>query len=348
MPIVAEKYQFVVGVDTHAKKHLLCLINNLGEKLGVYECRVLEKDFRKLLAFLRKKTSNGVNTQKILFAIEGTSSYGETFTRFLEAEGEMACEVAPPKTKQRAGIGKNDPIDAEFAARGVLHLRVDRLVIPRAAGYRKQLRTLLASRDILTKQCTMNKNALNALVRSSTSTTDSRKSLSNMQIEQLRRCRGQGVGDREARRLAGEINRLMGLIISNERELLGLVTILAKPLLDCFGVGAVCAARFICAYSHKGRIRSAAAFASLAGVAPIPASSGNVVRHRLNHFGDRMLNQALDVVARARMNFEPRTKTYVEKRTADGKTRREVRRLIKCYIAKNMFKRLESLNLGVD
>lgn len=91
------------------------------------------------------------------------------------------------------------------------------------------------------------------------------------------------------------------------------------------------------AYSHPGRIRSDAAFASLAWVTPLQASSGNTVRHRLNRHGDRLLNQALDVIARSRMHYEAVTKDYVEKRTTEGLSCREIRWILKRYIARNVF-----------
>ena len=96
------------------------------------------------------------------------------------------------------------------------------------------------------------------------------------------------------------------------------------------------------AWSHLGRIRSESAFASLAGVNPIPASSGNTVRHRINRGGDRRLNRALHMAVVTRMRMDPRTRAYVERRTAEGRTIREIRRCLKRYLAREIYRRLNS------
>lgn len=97
------------------------------------------------------------------------------------------------------------------------------------------------------------------------------------------------------------------------------------------------------AYSHHGRFRNEAAFASLAGVAPLQASSGNTTRHRLNRHGDRHLNMALDVVIKSRMRFDETTKEYVQRRTAEGLSYREIKRVLKRYLARAVFRQLQQL-----
>ena len=114
----------------------------------------------------------------------------------------------------------------------------------------------------------------------------------------------------------------------------------APQLLDLPGVGAVVAATVLLAWSHPGRIRSEAAFAALAGASPLPASSGNTTRHRLNRGGDRRLNRALYTVALVRMGHDPRTRAYVTRRTAEGRTKREVMRNLKRYISRQIFRTL--------
>ncbi|WP_460521514.1 transposase, partial [Humibacter antri] len=106
------------------------------------------------------------------------------------------------------------------------------------------------------------------------------------------------------------------------------------------GVGPVTAAVFLTAYSHPGRVRDEAAFAALAGASPIPASSGNTTRYRLNRNGDRQLNSALDVVARVRLSNDPDTRAYKQRRLAEGKTAREIRRILKRYIARQIYRTL--------
>ena len=116
---------------------------------------------------------------------------------------------------------------------------------------------------------------------------------------------------------------------------------LAPGLQDYVGIGPMTASVIICAYSHRGRIRSEAAFAALAGVAPLPASSGNTTRHRLSRSGDRQLNRAFDTIVRTRMSFDPATRDYLQRRTGEGKTRREARRTLKRYVCRSIFRQLE-------
>lgn len=139
---------------------------------------------------------------------------------------------------------------------------------------------------------------------------------------------------RRARDLDVEARRL-------EERIEAVVRAWRPDMLDEFGVGPLVAATVLCAWSHAGRVRSEAAFASLAGVAPIPASSGLVVRHRLNRSGDRQLNRALHTVVLCRLRYDPVTRAYAERRRAEGKTDREIKRCLKRYVARQLFKRLE-------
>ena len=114
-----------------------------------------------------------------------------------------------------------------------------------------------------------------------------------------------------------------------ERKILAHVRALAPALLDEPGVGPIVAAQLIVAWSHPGRVRSEAAFARLAGVAPVPASSGQTQRHRLSRGGDRQLNRALHTIVLHRRQHDPQTKDYIEKRIAEGKSRRDATRPLK-------------------
>ena len=126
-----------------------------------------------------------------------------------------------------------------------------------------------------------------------------------------------------------------------EGEILGLVGRLAPELLDPLGVGPITAARVLVSWSHPGRFRSEAAFASFAGVSPIPASSGLTHRHRINRSGDRQLNRAPHTITLIRMRLDPATKTYVARRVAEGKTSRDAQRCLKRAICRQLFKILE-------
>ncbi|MFC3241731.1 transposase [Gordonia humi] len=113
-------------------------------------------------------------------------------------------------------------------------------------------------------------------------------------------------------------------------------------LLDEPGVGPVVAAQLLISWSHHGRVRNEAAFASLAGVAPLETSSGQHSRHRLNRGGDRALNRALHTVAITRMRCHPETRAYEIRRTAEGKTHRDIRRSVKRALARRLYRRIEA------
>jgi len=126
-------------------------------------------------------------------------------------------------------------------------------------------------------------------------------------------------------------------------EIRALVTQLAPELLDEPGVGPISAAQLLLAWSHQGRLRSEAAFARLAGAAPIPASSGQTIRHRLDRGGDRQLNRALHTIVVARRKQHPATIAYIQRRTSEGKTVREAIRCLKRYLARSLFRMLEAM-----
>jgi len=127
-----------------------------------------------------------------------------------------------------------------------------------------------------------------------------------------------------------------------EHEILAHVRALAPQLLDEPGVGPIVAAQLIVAWSHPGRVRSEAAFARLAGVAPIPASSGQTTRHRLSRGGDRQLNRALHTIVLHRRQHDPKTKQYIAQRIAEGKSRRDATRLLKRYLARHLYRLLQN------
>ena len=126
-----------------------------------------------------------------------------------------------------------------------------------------------------------------------------------------------------------------------EREITELVTSTHSELLALPGLGAISAAQVLISWSHPGRFRSEAAFATFSGAAPIPASSGLTNRHRLNRSGDRQLNRALHTIALTRARIDPATHTYLARRTAEGKTMREAKRCLKRIIARQLFRHLE-------
>ena len=144
------------------------------------------------------------------------------------------------------------------------------------------------------------------------------------------------------RSVARRIKQLIAEERELAREIKTLTEKLAPQLLDQPGVGPLLAAQVVLSWSHKGRIRSEAAFARLAGVAPIPASSGQTIRYRLDRSGDRQLNRALHQILVTRRRIHPPTIAYIERRLSEGKTRREANRCLKRYLARSLYRLLEN------
>ncbi len=144
------------------------------------------------------------------------------------------------------------------------------------------------------------------------------------------------------RSLARRIQAATSEAAELEHEILAQVRVLAPALLDEPGIGPIVAAQLIVAWSHRGRLRSEACFARLAGVAPVPASSGQTTRHRLSRGGDRQLNRALHTIVLHRRQHDPITRDYIAKRIAEGKSRRDATRLLKRYLARHLYRLLEN------
>jgi transposase len=149
------------------------------------------------------------------------------------------------------------------------------------------------------------------------------------------------------RALARRIQLLNAEVAEHSRAITMLVRAWRPELLTRTGVGPIVAATVLCAWSHAGRCRTDAAFAMLGGAAPIPASSGQTVRVRLNRSGDRQLNQALHLVVLTRLRYDPATRADAQRRRAEGKTNREIRRCLVRYVARQLYRLLEA-NPGFD
>ena len=344
MTIVAEKYAYVIGVDTHARTHTYAITATAtGACTGCEAFPVTGAGIKRAIAWIHRNT-----TGPVLAAVEGTRSYGASLTRALVAENLPVVEAKPPRKKTRRGAGKTHAIDAAAAAASVLGTVLDRLLQPRADGARAAINVLLASRRRVEQQCTANRNALNALVREIDLGLDTRRALTDQQVADISTWRTrpadsveQKIAREESTDLAKAITAAATRLKQNKTRLGELCEELFPGLQAQSGLGPVTAGIILAAYSHHGRIRDEAAFASLAGASPIQASSGNTVRYRLNRHGDRQLNMALDVIAKTRMRFDDTTKKYVERRTAEGLSYREIKRVLKRYLARSIFRQLE-------
>ena len=347
MTIVAELFEHVVGIDTHARSHTYCLLHSTsGAVVDTASFPTSKAGTARAISWILRRTHGSV-----LAAVEGTSSYGAGITAALVEEGFEVAEVRPAARRTHAHAGKSDALDAEAAARSVLGRDYDHLARPRQAGRRVALRVLLASRSIIDQQRTANRNALNALLRSIDLDINARKAVSDTQVRTIaawriprnnRPTEPLVIARREARRLATAVLEQTEMLRENHRDLRVLTDELAPGLQAHPGLGPVTAAIIVCAYSHHGRVRSEAAFAALGGIAPLPASSGNTNRHRLSRSGDRQLNRAFDVIVRTRMSYDPTTRDYVARRRTEGRSNREIRRCLKRYVCRSVFRELQT------
>lgn len=349
MTIVAHSRSFVIGVDTHAKTHTYAVIQTAsGQLLGCQQFPTTPAGIARAIAWVGRLSGGVAET---LWVIEGVATYGAKLARAAAESGYEVAEAPRMNAKARHGIGKSDPLDAHAIATAVLPLEEARLRRPRADdGTRQALRVLVTARDQMAQEKTMNVNALTALLRTNDLGIDARGPLTAAQIGQASRWQHRteplalATARGEAVRLARRILELEDALTVNHARLSELITASpAAPLLEETGIGAYTAAVVITAWSHPGRVRNDAAFAALAGVNPIPASSGNTTRHRLNRGGDRRLNKALHYIAITRMSRHPGTKAYLEKRLAEGRSRREIRRCIKRYLARHLYRTLNAL-----
>ena len=346
MSIVANTYDYVVGVDTHARTHTYTLVETrTGAVIDTATFPTTSPGIARAMGWIRKRS-----TGTILAAVEGTSSYGTSVVAAFTANGIPVAEVRPPSRASRAQGGKSDAIDAQAAARSVIGQQMLKIGRPRATGDRMALRILLTSRSLMDQQRTADRNALTALLRTVDLSIDARKPLTDRQIKTIAKWRAQsnvdlvtGVGRAEAKRLALNILERTVELEANHLLLGRCAEQMVPGFQNIPGVGPVTAAIIICAYSHVGRIHSEAAFAALGGVAPQPASSGNTNRHRLNRSGDRQLNRAFDIIVRTRMSFDTDTRAYVKNRLSTGKTKREIRRSLKRYVCRSIYRQLQTL-----
>lgn len=352
MTMLAEQVDGVIGVDTHRDTLAAAAVSPIGAVLSTTDAPANARGYRRLLDFARQHIPG-----RRCWALEGIGSYGAGLAAFLDQAGERVVEVCRPKRPAVRGGRKTDMIDAIRAAKEAL--ASEHLIQPRLRGEREALRVLLATRHGAVLASTAAINQLKALIVSAPD--DLRAELRKLKrpaqvtrCAQLRDRPAQSVEHRmTARALRSTAQRIQTLQTEAkelENEILSLVRQLAPELLDLLGVGPITAAQVLVSWSHPGRFRSEAAFASFAGVSPIPASSGLTNRHRINRSGDRQLNRALHTITLIRMRLDPATKTYVARRVAEGKTSRDAQRCLKRAICRQLFKILEraSRDSGAD
>jgi hypothetical protein len=344
MAMLADTVELVIGVDTHKHTHTAAVVGAAtGAVIEQVTVPAAPAGYQQLLKLASQQPGQRV------WAIEGTGGYGAGLTRFLHAHAEQVVELDRPKRTARRHGAKSDSLDAIRAAREALGR--DQLAQPRAAGQRAALSVRLAARRSAVQAATDGQRQLHALVVAAPDTLRSRlRDLTTPRlVSTCGRLRLQSAWDTETiataaslRALARRIQLLDTEVAEHTRAITVLVRAWHPELLTPTGVGPIVAAVVLCAWSHPGRCRTDAAFAMLGGAAPIPASSGQRVRVRLNRSGDRQLNQALHVVVLTRLRYDPATRAYAQRRRAEGKTNREIRRCLVRYVARQLYRLLEA------
>jgi transposase len=343
MTIIVETRLITGGVDTHLDTHVAAALDANGGVLGVESFATTTAGFAELHAWL----SSFGNLDRV--GVEGTGAYGAGLARFLRSTGAMVIEVGRPSRQARRAHGKSDSIDAVEAARAALSGRAQG-VAKTADGHVEAIRVLLiahrSGRDTRTK-------CLNQLRHLGFCAPDDlRERFRGVTVAALARdaagLRPSSAGDPVvyATKLAMQTlgRRVLDIDADCARlhdELTTLVKATGPTLLDLHGVGVLTAALLlVAAGDNTQRITSEAAFAHLCGVAPIHASSGKTIRHRLNRGGNRQANHALWRIVFTRMSADPRTRAYVERRLDEGRSKPEIMRVLKRYVAREVYRHL--------
>ena len=338
----------VLGVDTHLDFHVGVAVDHLGRRLGEASVPTTAKGYQRLLRW-----AEGFGPVRCA-GVEGTSSYGAGLARHLRARGIEVLEVERPEHRRRGSrriLKKSDPSDAERAARAVLAGEASG--VPKSGeGRVEMIRALRAARRSAIKARTQAANQLQSL--RVTAPEELRQRLRRLTTKELASVAARfrlGDGPRDVptatrfalRSVARRYEGLSKEIAELEAHLDRLVAQAAPELVSLPGIGTDNAATLlIVAGDNPKRLKNEASFASLCGVAPIAASSGKVVRHRLNRGGNREANRALYMVCLARMRRDTRTQEYVARRTAEGKSKREIIRCLKRYVAREVYRVLVS------
>jgi transposase len=344
MVMLAEHYDYVIGGDPDRDTIDLAILDAVtGRVRGHLTDKADGSGYQRLLAWARESAPG-----RRVWALEGTGSFAAGLVTVLAAAGEDVVEITGGKRTRGA---KNDRIDAVAAARTAL--AQEHHAAPRERGLREALRQVLVTRRAVLVSRTKAINELKSLIvvapehlRAMLRGVSLSKQLER--IETLPTPVGASIEHRVTvltlRSIAARIRFLAAQTVELDPELLALVkahpagpALLAEP-----GVGPVVAAQLLVSWSHRGRVRSEAAFAALAGAAPLEASTGQRTRHRLNRGGDRDLNRALHTIAITRLRCHPESRDYHTTRTAQGKTDRDVRRSLKRALARRLYRRIQT------
>ena len=339
-----DENQVVIGVDTHEEMHVAVAIDRRGARLGEFHAVATTHGYAKLERWSREMG------EVHALGIEGTGSYGAGVARFMTRKGYRVVEVNRPDRSTRYRKGKSDSTDAEMAARSVL-VGVATATPKSGEGEVEMIRMLKSTKDSAIKARTPALHQMKALII--TAPAGLRESLEALTTRALtERCRSFRPGRLKSpmtaaklalRSLARRYCRLDKEVKELHTELKQLTRSIAPNLVDRYCVGPDTAATLlVAAGSNPERLHSEAAFASLCGVNPIPASSGKTNRHRLNRGGHRQANAALYRIVIVRLRRDPRTQAYMKRRTTEEMSKTEIIRCLKRYVAHEVYSTLRN------
>ena len=325
--------EVVIGVDPHKATNVVAVIDEQGEVIGQETFPATRKGLRALERWAKRFPERR-------WAVEGAGSIGRPLAQKLLATGERVVDV-PPKLSSRVRVlstgnaRKNDVLDATFTALAALRNEQLSSVQPEDGpeGYAEILRLLTERREDLVCERTRALNRLHVLLRDLLSDPVNKQLSTDVAAKLLRRARPQHPAGRVRRQLASEVVRDVRTLDRRIAQLDERITAEVKAsgtiLTEIFGVGPILAAKIVGIVGDVSRFPSKAHFASYAGVAPIEASSGEVVRHRLSLAGNRRLNQVMHMIAVCQARSDPRGGAYHRKKLAEGKSRKEAMRCLK-------------------
>jgi transposase len=338
--------EVILGVDTHRDIHVAAVVTAAGRLLATRPFPATAAGYRQLLAWAQ--TMGAVRRA----GVECTGSYGAALSRFLQAGELEVIDVNQPDKAVRRKRGKTDAVDAESAARAVISGRAASIA-KTGDGMVEAMRVLKLARDSAVNARTKAINQLRAILVGAD--PELRESLAGLGPGMLiRACAALSdpaaeAGDAQRaviytlRLLANRIVALKAEAYEVHKQLSDLTARYAPQLLERPGAGPDSAAALLIAIGdNPGRLRHEGSYAALCGVSPVEASSGNTRRRRLNRGGDRQANAALYRITLSRLRWDTRTQAYLQRRLKEGKTRREIIRCIKRYIAREVFRLLRA------
>jgi transposase len=330
------------GVDTHKDVHVAAVVDQAGRIRDVASFPTTAAGYRQLLDWMRR------HGEVVRVGVEGTGSYGSGLARHLANEEVEVVEVNRPNRQTRRRRGKNDTVDAEAAARAALN--GEATAAPKARdGIVESIRALRIAFCSTRNTRTRLANQLRDLVVCAPDQLrcDLEALDTTARVERAARFRPADLtdpteGTKAAMRVLARQYQALSADLEELRSQLDALTRDANPALrDAVGVGVdVASILLIAAGDNPHRIMSEAALAALCGTAPVEASSGKTVRHRLNRGGDRQANHALWRIAMVRLTCDPATRAYAQRRRAEGKSTREIIRCLKRYIAREVYRLL--------